>query len=85
MIVKHMWEGGPLREWSEKRENTNQLSLASGGFGGSYVCDEYGGEFPRFDGFGCILDHIVIVSMGFLGFGFTVTPTLGYRILCFRL
>lgn len=40
MILKRMWTNGPLREWSEARERGNQLALASGGYGGAYICDE---------------------------------------------
>jgi len=37
--IRRMWEGGPLRQWSEKRTNRTGIALASGGFGGCYVCD----------------------------------------------
>jgi len=38
--IRRMWEGGPLRQWSETRHGGNWLASDRGGFTGSYVCGE---------------------------------------------
>jgi len=38
--IRRMWEGGPLRRWSETRHGGNCLASDRGGFTGAYVCDE---------------------------------------------
>ena len=37
--VRRLWPGGPLRRWSAIRSSGCQIPLATGGFGGSYVCE----------------------------------------------
>lgn len=38
--IKHMWSGGPLRQWSMKKpSNGKWTGLAGGGFVGNYVCE----------------------------------------------
>ncbi len=38
-VGARMWHGGPLRRWSPVRTASCQMPLASGGYGGSYLCD----------------------------------------------
>jgi len=38
--VRRMWEGGPLRQWSEKRESSKWIPYAAGGYVAQYVCDQ---------------------------------------------
>jgi hypothetical protein len=37
--IRHMWEGGPLRQWSEKREKTSWLRHLDD-WVGMYVCED---------------------------------------------
>ena len=37
--IRRMWQGGPLRLFAATKTNNTKVGLASGGFGGSYVCD----------------------------------------------
>jgi hypothetical protein len=41
VVVKRMWEGGPLRQWSadSKRPGSAFIRQDSGGYAGSYVCE----------------------------------------------
>lgn len=38
MTIKRIWEGGPLRQWSEKRQASSWLKHREG-YVGMYVCD----------------------------------------------
>ena len=40
--IRRMWQGGPLRQCSEKRPSNSWISYGSGGYAGSYVCDRCG-------------------------------------------
>jgi hypothetical protein len=40
IIVKRMWEGGPLRNWSPSHTSLAPMVYAKGGYVGSYVCDQ---------------------------------------------
>lgn len=38
--IKHLWQGGPLREWSANKPSRGKWTgLAGGGFVGNYVCE----------------------------------------------
>ena len=36
--TRRMWEGGPVRQFSESRTKGGWMPLNSGGFAGPYVC-----------------------------------------------
>ena len=36
--TRRMWEGGPVRQFSESRTKAGWMPLNSGGFAGPYVC-----------------------------------------------
>lgn len=40
IINRRMWEGGPLRKWSEARPTGKFINYAQGGYAGSYVCEQ---------------------------------------------
>lgn len=37
--VKRMWDGGPLREWSETRPSPHWIPYGKGGYVNSYYCE----------------------------------------------
>ncbi len=37
--VKRMWNGGPLRQFSEGRGTASWTAYDGGGYAGSYICD----------------------------------------------
>lgn len=40
--VRAAWPGGPSRLWSAARRSQSQIALATGGYGGLYVCQGCG-------------------------------------------
>jgi len=39
MSQKRMWQGGPLREWSETKTPATSMSYGKVGYAGRYGCD----------------------------------------------
>jgi hypothetical protein len=37
--IRRMWEGGPLRNWSDRKATLSPMSHNRGGFVGAYVCE----------------------------------------------
>jgi ribosomal protein S27AE len=37
--IRRMWEGGPLRNWSDRKTTLTPMSHNRGGFVGTYVCE----------------------------------------------
>ena len=37
--IRRMWEGGPLRNWSDRKTTLTPMSHNRGGFVGAYVCE----------------------------------------------